>query len=323
MLRCSAYGDLVDDRGAWAGPGPRRPEHLGRARRAGRAARPRHCWTGSASLLAARVGATSRGARRTRSRRCCVRGGLGLEEWTGLLPHLERAWHRRRRRPGAQGGAGAAVGRPCPPSSRPAPGRRVATSRRHRPAPPCGPAAGRTGTTCWPSRSPAPVTVGCRAPRGAPAGPAALRGDVRPARRPHVQRDDHARVLPLRRCPRPRAARAAGRAARRQQRPRRCASRPSATPARSRRGWSRCLGSDDEVELQHVLTFFSHGEPTAAAAHARPSARRGRDHRAPRPLLPGPHRRPATAGAGGGPDPARVDAGWRPVVAGDGTAHRP
>ena len=23
-----------------------------------------------------------------------VRGGLGLEEWTGLLPHLERAWHR-------------------------------------------------------------------------------------------------------------------------------------------------------------------------------------------------------------------------------------
>jgi len=91
LLRCSAYGDLVDEvvRGLVLAPHAQNTWDL----LVVLAERPTPSlldWM--ATLLRHESTYLARGASYG-LQAMLVRGGLGLEEWTGLLPHLELAWH--------------------------------------------------------------------------------------------------------------------------------------------------------------------------------------------------------------------------------------
>ena len=132
-----------------------------------------------------------------------VIGGLRVEDWESLVPHFTSAWHDAERGRDAANGADRPVRR-APPDG-------AVADPQHVPG--RGRAASRTAGLV-PQQAQRPLRVrpldrrrrvrAAGPPRGAPPGAAALRGHVRPPRGAHVDLGAVRRRLPV--CPRPGAA---------------------------------------------------------------------------------------------------------------------
>ena len=201
LLRCSAYGDLVDSVLREMVLDPGHPGHLPPDERPLGAADARPAPLGR-NHAAPRVDPRRPGASFALQSMLVI-GGLRVEDWESLVPHFTSAWH--------DDGADAtrrtlltdlcaALPRRCSRRS----GTRAGSRPSHLPDRRSGPAAGAAPTTGSPARDRGRRVRAAGPPRGAPPGAAALRGHVRPPRRAHVDLGVVRRGLPV--CPRPGAA---------------------------------------------------------------------------------------------------------------------